>query len=94
MILGVSFDSVADQKAFASEQSFPYPLLSDGDKAMGKAYEAERQPGEKYAEHGIPKRITYLINPDGVISQAIDVEGTGADLESHAQVMLDAIRAG
>ena len=49
MILGASFDSVADQKAFAESEGFPYRLLSDPDKVVGKAYHAEREEGEKRA---------------------------------------------
>ena len=93
-ILGISYDTVEDQKAFADAQSFPYPLLADPDKTVGKLYDAERQPGEKYAEHGIPRRISYLISPDGNIHKAYDVENDGSDLATHADVVLADIRAG
>lgn len=93
MVLGVSFDSVADQKKFADKEGFPYPLLSDSDKTMGAAYDAVRQEGEKYFEAGIPRRISYLIDPDGKIAQAYDVEGDGLDLASHAEAVLADIRA-
>ena len=93
MVLGVSFDSVADQKQFAESEGFPYPLLSDSDKAMGTAYDACRQQGEKYFEAGIPRRISYLISPEGKIAQAYDVEKQGLDLASHAAAVLADIRA-
>ena len=93
MILGISFDSVADQKSFADDQGFPYALLSDADKSIGKLYDAERQPGEKYAEHGIPRRISYLIHPSGEIHKAYDVENDGSDLAAHADAVLADIRA-
>ena len=32
VVLGVSFDSAADNKAFKDKFDFPYDLLSDGDK--------------------------------------------------------------
>ena len=54
-MLGVSFDSVADQKKFAEDEGFPYRLLSDPDKAMGAAHDACRVEGEKYFEAGIPR---------------------------------------
>ena len=53
MILGISYDNVADQKTFASEQSFPYQLLSDPDKSVGALYDAVRQEGEQYQAVGI-----------------------------------------
>ena len=92
-MLGISFDSVADQKQFADGEGFPYPLLSDPDKTVGKAYDAERQPGEKYAEAGIPRRISYLIDPQGKIHKAYDVENAGGDLGAHAAQVLADIRA-
>ena len=68
--------------------------MSDPDKAVGKAYDAERQEGEKYFEAGIPRRISYLIDPEGTIRKAYDVEGDGLDLGGHAEAVLGDIRAG
>ena len=93
MILGISFDTVAEQKHFAEDQSFPYRLLADVDKTASRAYQSERQPGEQYFEHGIPKRITYLIDPEGAIRKTYDVEGSGADLATHADEVLNEIRS-
>ena len=92
-MIGVSFDSVADQKKFAEDEGFPYQLLSDPDKTMGAAYDACRQEGEKYFEAGIPRRISYLISPDGKVAQAYDVENDGLDLGGHAEAVLADIRA-
>ena len=84
---------MAEQKKFAQDEGFPYRLLSDPDKTAGKLYDAERQPGEKYHEAGIPRRISYLIDPAGVIRKTYDVEGEGLDLASHAEQVLAEIRA-
>ena len=93
MVLGISYDSVEDQKTFADSEGFPYALLSDPDKVVGKAYDAERQPGEKYFEAGIPRRISYLIDPSGKISKGYDVEADGLDLATHAEAVLADIKA-
>lgn len=85
---------MADQKTFAESEGFPYALLSDPDKSMGAAYDACRVEGEKYFEAGIPRRISYLISPDGKIAKAYDVEGDGLDLGGHADAVLADIRAG
>ena len=82
-----------EQKKFAEDEGFPYRLLSDPDKTVGKLFDAERQPGEKYHEAGIPRRISYLIDPAGVIRKAYDVEGDSLDLASHAEQVLAEIRA-
>lgn len=64
-MLGCSFDSVEDQKAFADKFRFPFPLLSDTDRKTGIAYGACDSPGDEYA-----RRIAYLIGKDGTILEA------------------------
>ena len=48
-VLGISFDTPEDNAAFASEQDFPFRLLSDPDKAVGTVYEVLRDPDDKFA---------------------------------------------
>ena len=84
---------MADQKKFAEGEGFPYRLLSDPDKTVGRLYDAHRQPGEKYHEAGIPRRVSYLIDPQGTIHKAYDVENAGGDLATHADEVLADIRA-
>ena len=74
MVLGASFDSVEENRAFAEKFDFPYPLLCDTTKAMGIAYGAAADEGSKY-----PERITYVIGPDGKIEYAERVR----DIEQH-----------
>jgi peroxiredoxin Q/BCP len=93
VVLGISFDSVEDQKTFAEAEGFLYALLSDPDKTIGRAYDAQRVEGEKYFEAGIPRRISYLIDPEGKIHKAYDVEGDKLDLAGHAAAVLGDIRA-
>ena len=83
--MGASFDTVEAQKHFADDQGFPYRLLADTEKVMGQAYEAV-QPEKAY-----PRRITYLIDPEGTIAAAYDL--AGQDLEAHAQTVLGDILA-
>ncbi len=78
MVLGVSFDTVHDNKAFARKFNFPFPLLSDPERRIGMAYHAASDPDQAYAD-----RITYVIGPDGVILQAyskVDVNGHPAEV--------------
>ena len=77
-----------EQRAFAEAEGFPYALISDTDKSIGRRYHAEREPGEDYYEYGLPRRLTYLIDPEGRIAAAYDL--AGQDLASHAaQVLAD-----
>ena len=61
-ILGVSFDTVAENKHFAEKFKFPYPLLSDPTRAMGVQYGAA-DPGETKNA----RRVAYVIGPEGRI---------------------------
>ena len=87
-MVGASFDTVEEQLAFAETESFPFALVSDPDKSIGRRYHAEREPGEDYYEFGLPRRLTYLIDPEGNIAAAYDL--VGQDLAGHAaQVLAD-----
>jgi len=83
VIVGASFDTVEAQKHFADDQGFPYRLLADTTKEVGQAYGVE-------AEHGLPLRVTYLIDPEGTIMRVYDLKGQ--DLEAHAGMVLDDVR--
>ena len=61
-ILGVSFDTAEDNKAFAEKFDFNYPLLCDTDKALGAAYGACADESADYAN-----RITVVVGPDGTV---------------------------
>lgn len=74
VILGASFDTPADNKKFQTDESFPYALLSDPDKAAGGAYEVVRAPDHKFAN--LPERASYLIDPSGVIRKTYVVTDT------------------
>ncbi len=62
MILGVSFDTIAGNDAFARKFSFPYSLLCDTSRAIGLAYGACDQK-----DSDAPRRVSYVIGPDGRI---------------------------
>ena len=57
--MGISFDTAAENSAFAEAQSFGYPLLCDEDRTVGLAYKACDS-----ADAGYPRRITYVIAGD------------------------------
>lgn len=66
VILGVSFDDQAANKAFAEKFGFPYPLLCDTRRELGMAYRACDKPGAGHA-----RRITYVIDENGIILHAL-----------------------
>jgi peroxiredoxin Q/BCP len=77
-VLGISFDTQKENKAFAEKFDYTFPLLCDVDRKIGLAYKACDSAKDKYA-----KRFTYVIGPDGKIEQAIDTKdpaGQAAEL--------------
>ncbi len=67
VILGVSLDGEADNKAFAEKFAFPYPLLCDVNREIALAYHAVKSADDQYAS-----RITYVIDENGAIAEAVD----------------------
>ncbi len=66
-IIGVSADSVKSHKRFCDKFSIPFPLLSDEDKQMVKAYGVwgeKKMMGRTYM--GI-RRTTFVIGENGKI---------------------------
>ena len=64
-ILGVSFDSVEENAAFARKFDFAFPLLCDTEREIGLAYGACDDKSARSA-----KRISYLIGADGKLLRA------------------------
>jgi peroxiredoxin Q/BCP len=82
VVLGASFDTVAENHAFAVAQEFPFRLLSDVDRTVGHAYEVVRAAGHQYADY--PERFSYLIDPAGVIRRSYAVH----DVAGHAATVI------
>ena len=81
-ILGVSYDTPADNAAFVEKYNFPYPLLCDTEQAIAKAY------GAYQAEQpGYPARNTYVIGPEGTLEQVLD----GVNPKTHPRSLLDSL---
>jgi thioredoxin-dependent peroxiredoxin len=61
VVLGVSTDDETSHQQFTQKFNLPFPLLADTDGAITKAYDVD---GGGYA-----KRVTYVIDGSGKISQ-------------------------
>ncbi|HVN29333.1 MAG TPA: peroxiredoxin [Candidatus Binataceae bacterium] len=66
-IVGVSFDSVERNAAFAEKFGFKFPLLCDTDRKIALAYGACSDAKAQYAE-----RISFLIDENGTIARVYD----------------------
>src|SRR5262249_60733347 len=63
-ILGVSFDTPADNARFVATERFPFRLLSDSDRTLAVAVGAADSTGTPVA-----RRISYLVGPDGRVEK-------------------------
>ncbi len=63
-VVGVSVDTVVDQKAFAEKCGVPFPLVADRDRSVANLYGV-------LGFLGIAKRVTFFIEPDGRIAEVV-----------------------
>jgi peroxiredoxin Q/BCP len=63
VILGVSFDTPAENKRFAEKNHFNFPLICDTDRTIGTAYGANADP------HKGAQRVGVVIDAQGKIKE-------------------------
>ena len=87
-VLGVSRDSLKSHENFCRKQGFDFPLVSDPDETLCKAF-GVIQPKKLYGREFIGvERSTFLIDPAGVVRAAwrkVKVAG-------HADAVLDTLK--
>ncbi len=70
-VVGVSPDPVESHEKFRTEHGLPFPLISDEDNTLAKAYGAwgeKKNYGRTY--EGLI-RSTFIIDPEGCIAEAM-----------------------
>lgn len=67
VLLGASYDTPAENLAFAQKQHYAFDILCDTERALGQALGLAADAKATYA-----KRWTYVIGPDGRIEQVIE----------------------
>ncbi len=75
-VLAISVDSVFTLARFKEEQGFNFPLLSDFNKKVSKAYGAQYKDwilGMK----GVAKRSAFVVDKKGIIQYAEVLESAG-----------------
>ncbi len=83
-VLGISVDTFPSIGAFARSIELNFPLLSDFPKN-----EATKAYGTYNAERGTSRRITYVVDTEGVIRAEIVSD---QDMTRHAEEALAAVR--
>lgn len=82
--VGISADKVDKQARFDQKYDLGFPLLSDPDKAVARAYGVRRGPGP------LPnRRTTFVIGTDGLVKEIIRSE---INMAVHADRALQALR--
>ena len=83
--LGISADPVDKQHQFADKYGLDFPLLSDTDRSVAKAFGVKRSPTI------LPnKRATFVIDPDRTVVEVIRSE---TRMEHHADRALEVLRS-
>jgi peroxiredoxin Q/BCP len=88
VVLGVSLDGQASHQKFKAKYQLPFPLLSDADAAVSKAYGVYKQKnmyGKKF--WGI-ERSTFVIDPNGQIKAVF----RKVKVDGHVEEVLAALR--
>ena len=88
VVLGVSRDPLPSHRRFAEKFRLTFPLLSDPDAAVGKAYGAYKQKslyGRTFL--GI-ERVTFLIDEEGRIARIFPK----VKVDGHVEAVLQALK--
>ena len=83
-VLGISIDTFPSIGVFAKSIDLNFPLLSDFPKN-----EATRTYGTYNAERGTSRRVTYVIDKEGIIRAEIVSD---QDMAKHSEDALAAVR--
>lgn len=84
VVIGVSGDSVESHEGFAAKHRLPFTLLTDADGSLRASYGVRKQLG-------IEGRVTFVIDPDGIIQLVFSSQLRAT---KHTAKALAAIRAG
>jgi peroxiredoxin Q/BCP len=83
VIYGVSFDDPATNAEFVKQEGFPFALLSDEKQTLAP------KVGAKTFGLPVPRRVSYLVGPEGKVLKAYDA----VDPATHAEQVEQDLRA-
>jgi len=66
-VVGVSVDSLFTLKVFAQTYNLQFPLLSDFNKKVVKAYDVLQSSWVAYGYKGVSKRAAFVIDRNGIL---------------------------
>jgi peroxiredoxin Q/BCP len=83
VVIGVSQDSDESHKRFAEHHRLPFLLVSDGDKALQKAYGVPKTMGL------LPGRVTYVIDREGTVQHVFNSQ---LNAKKHVREALEVVK--
>ncbi len=69
-VIGVSRDSIKSHQRFVEKQSLNFPLISDTDELLCRAFDVIQIKKLYGKESPGVERSTFIINPEGIIAHA------------------------
>jgi peroxiredoxin Q/BCP len=81
-VVGVSLDSVNSHKKFTEKYHLPFPLISDREKRIARAYGVLRDIGRSTS------RVTFVIDKMGKVARIFPK----VDVTKHAEEVLTALK--
>ena len=88
-VIGVSNDGPEAHKKFIADHRLNFPLLSDTDGSIAKAFGVARLGG--FLSGWIPpRRVTFVIDRDGVVRRVIESEFSA---QKHIDGAIEALKA-
>lgn len=82
-VLGISVDSPFALQAWAREQDFPFPLLSDFNREIARRYDVLYE--DLMGLQGVAKRAAFVVDKQGVVRYA-EVCPTPGDQPDYAAI--------
>ena len=70
-VYGVSTDNLEKQNKFKAEYVLPFDLLADNEKKLSEGFGV-------LGMMGFSKRVTFIVNPEGVVTDIIDSVSVGS----------------
>jgi len=88
-VVGISADSPQSHEKFAAKHDLNFPLLSDSDKEVLKAYGVWKKKSRYGREFMGIERSTFVIDRHGTIRKVFPK----VKVDGHSEAVLDALKA-
>jgi peroxiredoxin Q/BCP len=81
-IVGVSVDSLDDQRKFLETCALPFPLVADSDQSIARRFEV-------LGAFGLARRVSFLLDPGGRVMQVVESIRPGVHVSAAKRAFLE-----